>query len=108
VILIVALLFLLGFISSPLWLGYLPDSIVYYQEFREAQEIIKRIDEFNRAKSVLPTDPCVLGLRCDENAPIQYNSTEAGYMLSFSTPTHGLFSNLIYESVTGKWHAGES
>jgi hypothetical protein len=107
VVLGIALLGLLGFLSSPLWLRYLPDSLVYSKEFREARKAVKRIDDFYRAKSVLPADLCLLDLQCDESAPIQYTPTETGYELSFSTATHGFFSCLVYESVSGKWHISQ-
>jgi hypothetical protein len=106
-ILVVASLASLGFLSSPLWLRYLPDSLVYHHDIKEAKSVIMRIDEFNRANGTLPPDLCALGLQCDERAHLQYSINHGGYTLSFAVPTHGFFDMLRYDSVSGEWHVSD-
>ncbi len=96
-----------AWLSAPLWVRYLPDSLVYSGEFREARRAIEKIERFRRASGVLPPDLCTFDLPCDESAPLQYNPTKDGYSLSFGAGTHGFFSSLIYESGTQRWHVGD-
>jgi len=88
---------MLALVSSPLWLRYVPESLVYCGEFREARTVIKRIDDFTLARGNLPQDLCALGLPYDESAPLHYQTTSGGYELWFGTPTHGFFSALVYD-----------
>jgi hypothetical protein len=91
-------------VTSRLWLGCLPDSLVYRGEFREARAVIKRIDDFALARHALPADLCALGLPCDESAPLHYEPNNGGYSLWFSAPTHGFFCALAYDSISRTWH----
>jgi hypothetical protein len=93
--------------SSRLWLRYLPDSLVSHGHFREAREVIKRIDDFALARHALPADLCVLGLPCDESAPLHYEPDNGGYSLWFGAPTYGFFCALVYDSTTRSWHVSD-
>jgi hypothetical protein len=90
-------------VTSRMWLGCLPDSLVYRGEYREAREVIKRIDDFASASHALPADLCVLGLPCDESAHLHYEPNNRGYVLWFAAPTHGFFCALAYDSITRTW-----
>ncbi len=94
----------LAWVTSPFWLGYLPDALVYFRDLREARAVIDRIEQFHRAKGLFPADLCALNLPCDESADFQYDRNNEGYVLWFSAPTHGFFATLTYEPSTKSWH----
>ena len=96
----------LAWVTSPLWLGYLPDSVVYSRELREAGGVIDRIEQFHQAQGHFPADLCALSLPCDESSHLHYDRNDAGYLLWFGAPTHGFFASLTYESSTKSWHVG--
>ena len=96
----------LTWVTSPLWLGYLPDSLLYAGDFRKARGVIDRIEQFHQAKGLFPPDLCALNLPCDESADLHYDRGNEGYLLWFGAPTHGFFASLTYESSTKSWHVG--
>jgi hypothetical protein len=98
----------LAVVMAPLWLGYLPNSLVYFRELRKARSAMERIEDFRRTTGALPEDLCRLGLRCDEAARLRYDRRQNGvYILSFMTPTHGFFSTLNSDSGARSWSAGQ-
>jgi hypothetical protein len=96
----------LAWVTSPRWLGYLPDSLVYFRDLREARGMIDRIEQVHRVEGRFPTDLCALNLPCDESADFHYDRNDGGYVLWFSAPTHGFFATLTYEPSTKSWHVG--
>jgi hypothetical protein len=94
----------LAWVTSPMWLGDLPDSLVYRRELREARGVIDRIEQFQRAQGLFPTDLCALDLPCAESAHLHYDRGNSGYLLWFAAPTHGFDASLTYESNTKSWH----
>jgi hypothetical protein len=96
----------LAWVASPLWLGYLPDSLVYFGEFREARGVIERIEQYQQAKGLFPTDLCALSLPCEESAHLHYDRNDGGYVLWFGAPSHGFFATLTYGSDTKSWQVG--
>jgi len=99
----IALAAALVWASSFLWLRYLPDSLVYFWDLREARGTIERIETFRHARGVPPADLCALNLPCDESAHLQYSAKGDNYVLWFGAGTYGFFATLGYDSSSKGW-----
>ena len=83
---------------------YVPDTWSYPSKFREAYDVIGRIEEFRKVRGRFPTSLEENGRSDDEGGPLYYNlARNGGYEVSFRAPRYGFFGMLSYHSVEKTW-----
>jgi hypothetical protein len=85
-----------------------PDSWIYASEFRDARDVIDRIEAFRKARGALPGALFDIGRPDDEQGPLYYvRYSEDHYRVWFGAPTHGFFGTYVYDSKTQMWHVSD-
>lgn len=81
-----------------------PDRWLYASKFRDADEVISRIEDFRTTRGYLPATLSDIGRADDERGPLFYNRwSEDRYIVSFSAPRYGFFGSLGYDSASKMW-----
>ncbi len=85
-----------------------PDSWVYASEFRDAHDVIDKIEAFRKTWGSLPESLLDIGRPDDEGGPLYYTRySEDHYRVSFAAPTHGFFGSYVYDSETQMWNVAD-
>ena len=80
------------------------DSWIYASEFRDAHDVIDRIEAFRKTRGFLPESLLDIGRPDDEGGPLYYaRYSEDHYRVSFAAPTYGFFGTYVYDSETQTW-----
>jgi hypothetical protein len=86
---------------------FVPDTWIYSSKFRDANDVIRRVEAFRRTQGRLPATLLEIGRTDDERGPLFYNVwADDRYVVSFTAPRYGFFGTLAYDSLTKRGKAG--
>ena len=87
---------------------FVPDTWIYASKFRDANDVICRVEAFRRIQGRLPATLSEIGRTDDERGPLFYNVwSDDRYMVSFTAPRYGFFGTVAYDSITKTWQGGD-